>query len=214
VTSSEGGTADLPFRDATFDAVTAGFVVSHFPDFRAGLEELRRVCRVGGQIAMSAWGSLPNAASRLWSDIAATLVPPGELDQAFRAHVPWDEHFSHGMNVGRAFEDAGLVSVTSETRDYEIRMATADFLLTREASIQGMSGRSRVVDRSGGSVATDITPSKRTVLEKARPWPFSSHAVLFPERSAAPRLSLPRSDLRSTATPRRALCEHQSWTTR
>jgi SAM-dependent methyltransferase len=134
----------MPFRDRTFDAVMAGFVVSHLPDYQAGLADLRRVCRVGGQVAMSSWGSLPTAASRLWSDTAATFVPRDELDQAFRAHIPWDEYFSRGMNAQRAFEDAGLHSVLAETRDYEIRMATSDFLLSREASIQGMLLRERL----------------------------------------------------------------------
>jgi ubiquinone/menaquinone biosynthesis C-methylase UbiE len=134
----------LPFPDETFDAVTAGFVVSHFPDVRAGLQDLRRVCRAGCQIAMSAWGSRPNAPARLWSDIAATFVPREDLDQAFRAHIPWDEYFSRKMNLQRAFEEAGLQTIHAETRDYEISMATSDFLLSRDASIQGMVLRRRL----------------------------------------------------------------------
>lgn len=133
----------LPFREATFAAVTAGFVVSHVQDFRAGLTELRRVCRVGGRIAMSAWGSLSNPVSRLWGDTAATFVPRDALDQAFRAHIPWDEYFSRLSNVRGALEDAGLRSV-AETRHYEVRMRSGDFLLSREASIQGMLLRERL----------------------------------------------------------------------
>jgi hypothetical protein len=72
------------------------------------------------------------------------FVPPGELDQAFRAHIPWDEYFSQARNVGRAFEGAGLVSVMGETRDHEIRMASSDFLLTRVASIQSVLLRQRL----------------------------------------------------------------------
>lgn len=138
----------LPFRDARFDAVTAGFVVSHFSDVRAGVEDLRRVCRAGGRLAMSAWGSRPNPAARLWSDVAAIFLPREELDRAFREHIPWDEYFSQLSNAHRAFEESGLESVHAETRDYDISIATTDFLLSRETSMQGMLLRQRLSDGS------------------------------------------------------------------
>jgi ubiquinone/menaquinone biosynthesis C-methylase UbiE len=134
----------LPFRADTFDAVTAGFVVSHFRDYATGLADLRRVCRVGGRVAMSSWGTLANVAARLWNDIAATFVSREHLDEAFRAHIPWDGHFSDRQNVQRALEDAGLTSVLVDTRDYQISMPTADFLASREASMQGMLLRQKL----------------------------------------------------------------------
>ena len=42
----------LPFRDGTFDAVTAAFGVRNFEDLEAGLREIRRVIRRGGQLAV------------------------------------------------------------------------------------------------------------------------------------------------------------------
>jgi demethylmenaquinone methyltransferase/2-methoxy-6-polyprenyl-1,4-benzoquinol methylase len=42
----------LPFADATFDAVTIGFGVRNFEDVGAGLGEVRRVTRSGGQLAV------------------------------------------------------------------------------------------------------------------------------------------------------------------
>ena len=42
----------LPFADATFDAITAAFGVRNFEDVEAGLREMRRVTRRGGQIAV------------------------------------------------------------------------------------------------------------------------------------------------------------------
>lgn len=56
----------LPFADATFDAVTAAFGVRNFEDVEAGLQEMRRVTRPGGQILVleffrseSAWRDRP-----------------------------------------------------------------------------------------------------------------------------------------------------------
>jgi demethylmenaquinone methyltransferase/2-methoxy-6-polyprenyl-1,4-benzoquinol methylase len=42
----------LPFAKGAFDAVTAAFGVRNFEDLEAGLREMRRVTRAGGQIAV------------------------------------------------------------------------------------------------------------------------------------------------------------------
>ena len=42
----------LPFADGTFDAITAAFGVRNFEDLEAGLREMRRVTRRGGQVAV------------------------------------------------------------------------------------------------------------------------------------------------------------------
>ena len=128
----------LPFRDDSFDAVLAGFVVSHLMDYRVGLADLHRVCRIGGRVAMSTWGPLPNAASRLWIDTAGMFVPRDHLDEVFRAHIPWDEYFSDRVNLQQTVEDTGLTSILIETGKYEIAMTTVNFLLSREVSVQGM----------------------------------------------------------------------------
>src|SRR5207244_4106941 len=47
---------DLPFRDGTFDAVTAGFVLSHFARVETALFDLIRVLRPGGKLAVTTWG--------------------------------------------------------------------------------------------------------------------------------------------------------------
>ncbi|SDG52708.1 methyltransferase domain-containing protein [Sulfitobacter delicatus] len=51
----EGDAMDLPFAEATFDAVTIGFGMPHVPDPPRVLAEARRVLRPGGRIAFSVW---------------------------------------------------------------------------------------------------------------------------------------------------------------
>ena len=128
----------LPFRDGTFDVVTAGFVISHISNDDRALEDLVRVCRVHGRVGMSAWGAMSNAAAQLWSDIAAAFVPRERLDEAFHAHLPRDAWFSNPANIRRALADAGLAPVVVDTREYDFTMTTTDFLSARAASIQGM----------------------------------------------------------------------------
>jgi SAM-dependent methyltransferase len=46
---------DLPLNDAEFDAVTGNFVINATGDPPAALEELRRVLRAGGRLALTCW---------------------------------------------------------------------------------------------------------------------------------------------------------------
>jgi demethylmenaquinone methyltransferase / 2-methoxy-6-polyprenyl-1,4-benzoquinol methylase len=47
-----GDALDLPFGDASFDAVTVGFGVRNLEDLGRGLGEFRRVLRPGGRLAV------------------------------------------------------------------------------------------------------------------------------------------------------------------
>lgn len=47
----------LPFSNQSFDLVTCGISLSHFPDVLGALGEVRRVLRPGGRFVASAWGS-------------------------------------------------------------------------------------------------------------------------------------------------------------
>lgn len=137
----------LPFRDCTFDAVMAGFVVAHFESYEGGLTEMARVCRTNGRLGVSVWGSAPNAAAAIWSDTAGQYAARERLNAAFHDHIPWDEWFSERGNVSRALETAGLASVAIDTRHYTVRMPTPDYLRSRETSMQGMVLRRAVTDR-------------------------------------------------------------------
>ena len=50
----------LPFRDASFDAVTIAFGIRNVPDFPAGLKEMRRVLRRGGRACILEFSTPPS----------------------------------------------------------------------------------------------------------------------------------------------------------
>ena len=84
----------LPFRDGTFDLVVAAFVVNHLPDPVAGLAELRRTTRAGGQVLVSTFSDHRAAAKEA-------------VDAAAAAHgfvAPWwyAEFRTHARAVGGA----------------------------------------------------------------------------------------------------------------
>ena len=51
----EGDAQELPFADAGFDRVSSTFGAMFAPDHKRAAGELVRVCRPGGQIAMTTW---------------------------------------------------------------------------------------------------------------------------------------------------------------
>ena len=53
--------AALPFADASFDRVVAGFTVRNFGDLAVGLREMRRVLRAGGRAAILEFSTPPSA---------------------------------------------------------------------------------------------------------------------------------------------------------
>src|SRR5436309_6079119 len=66
---------DLPFRDGTFDAVTANFVVSHFTKYETALFDMIRVLRPGGRLATSSWaGDDVDDLQRTWRELVEGIV--------------------------------------------------------------------------------------------------------------------------------------------
>jgi demethylmenaquinone methyltransferase / 2-methoxy-6-polyprenyl-1,4-benzoquinol methylase len=69
--------ADLPFADASFDAVTIAYGLRNFADIDAGLREFRRVLRPGGRLVV----------------LEFPPPPAGPFGRLFRAYfarvVPW-----------------------------------------------------------------------------------------------------------------------------
>ena len=71
----EGDAQDLPFEDGSFDVVLSVFGAMFAPDHQRAADELARVCRPGGTIAMANW-TPDGAVGQIFRTIAGHAPPP------------------------------------------------------------------------------------------------------------------------------------------
>jgi ubiquinone/menaquinone biosynthesis C-methylase UbiE len=100
----------LPFREGSFDVVTAAFVVNHLPDPAGGLAELRRVTRAGGAVLASTFSGDRSAAKQAVDEVVAGygFVAP-EWYVGFRQTA---QGFEDREAVERAVAAAGFTAWT------------------------------------------------------------------------------------------------------
>ena len=63
-----GDSENLPYADATFDAITVAFGVRNFQNLHNGLKDMMRVLKPGGQLIFAEHGRAPDANVRKWQD--------------------------------------------------------------------------------------------------------------------------------------------------
>jgi ubiquinone/menaquinone biosynthesis C-methylase UbiE len=116
---------ELPFEDATFDAVLCGFGLPAVADPDAALAEGRRVLTPRGSLGVSAWENLLDDRwhweQRLIEELAAE-VPPELIATVGRM----SERFNEEHKLRAALEAAGFSDVAVERMVVERTYADAD----------------------------------------------------------------------------------------
>lgn len=95
-----GDAQDLPFDDASFEVVTSVFGCMFAPDHRKTAEELARVLKPGGRMAVAAWIPEGNFGA-MFRTIASHLPPPPE---GFQPPPLWGNE----DHVREIFEGTGI----------------------------------------------------------------------------------------------------------
>jgi len=103
-----GSGLTLPFADATFDCVICAEVLEHIPDYHAVLEEIRRVLKPGGVLAVSVPRFVPEWVCWQLSDDYhqvegghVRIFRTGALTQAIeqRGLHRFHRHWAHSLHV-------------------------------------------------------------------------------------------------------------------
>jgi ubiquinone/menaquinone biosynthesis C-methylase UbiE len=137
---------DLPFRDATFDVVTANFVLHHFADHRTALFDMLRVLKPGGRMALSVWGPNPDEYRKAWNELVEAAVGPELLNDAVEQATPGRERFAERERFEQDLYDAGLRHLRVETREYRRHIPLHDLVRQLELGALGRFVRSMLGD--------------------------------------------------------------------
>ena len=113
---------DLPFEDASFDALACQFGVMFFPDKMASYKEALRVLRPGGSYVFNVWGTWEqNPFARIAFDAAATFFPPRDPPVFYR--VPFS--YNDVATIESALTEAGFASVTTRRMGLQKNLPSA-----------------------------------------------------------------------------------------
>jgi ubiquinone/menaquinone biosynthesis C-methylase UbiE len=130
----EGDATDMPFSDASFDAVLCQAGLMFFPDPVAALREMRRVLRPGGTLAALVWGE--SAGYELTAQLLEETSGK-EIADIFRA--PFS--MSQPSLLPEFVAKAGFGSSQSETDEKPARFPSIEAFLRTEIDGWVLKGR-------------------------------------------------------------------------
>ncbi len=143
----QGDAMNMSVDDDSFDAVTIGFGVPHFPDPERGLAEAARVLKPGGRIAFSIWQGKGSDGAFGWLfDAVGRLGDPSvTLPAGPDAHMLADRTIAEPMMSALGFADIDVTELPTEL-ELEIPEALFDAFdrgAVRAASLLG--GQSQAI---------------------------------------------------------------------
>ncbi|MGW3734558.1 class I SAM-dependent methyltransferase [Streptomyces sp. NPDC005148] len=120
-----GRLPELPYQDCEFDAVVANFVLNHVGRPEAAIEELRRITRPGGLVAVTIW-QVPNGAGQALVGRAAQAA--GLTRPQWLATVDAEHDFPRTREgLGALMSAAGLGDVRTEALAWDHHVGAEDW---------------------------------------------------------------------------------------
>ncbi len=140
---------DLPFAEASFDAVVSTFGVMFSPDQDRAAAELLRVCRSSGRIGLANW-TPEGFIGQIFKAIAKYLPPPAGV----RSPLVWGTREWLQATFG-----AAASTILAEPREFIFRYRSAQHFLDFFRSYYGpMLKAFEALEEAGGkALARDIT---------------------------------------------------------
>jgi SAM-dependent methyltransferase len=156
----QGDAERLPFGDASFDAVVAGFVVNHLPHPERALAEFARVVRPGGGVAVTVWDR-PGRMRLLGVLAEAVEGTEGVRDPGPRGGGPDPFRFADDAALAALLSGAGLAEAEVRSIAFEQEVADTDELW--EGMLAGSVRTAALIERQPEPVRRRV----REALEKA-----------------------------------------------
>lgn len=114
-----GDAESLPFDDGYFDAVLCGFGLFFFTDTKRALEEVKRVLRTGGRLAISTFtrkGS--DSMDATWKQIGAFMPVPAAAER--------ERRFDERSHLGSALAGVGFEDVEVTESPFDVVLPDVD----------------------------------------------------------------------------------------
>jgi SAM-dependent methyltransferase len=156
----QGDAEWLPFGDASFDAVVAGFVVNHLPRPERALAEFARVVRRGGRVAVTVWDR-PGRMRLLGVLGEAVEGTEGVRDPGLPSGGPDPFRFADDAALVALLAGAGLAEPKVRSIGFEQQVADTDELW--EGMLAGSVRTAAMIERQPEPVRRRI----RANLERA-----------------------------------------------
>jgi SAM-dependent methyltransferase len=169
----QGDAEQLPFTDASFDAVVAGFVVNHLPCPERALAEFVRVARPGGRVAVTVWDR-PGRMRLLGVLGEAVAGTEGVRDPGLPSGGPDPFRFAADTTLAALLSDAGLAEAEVRSIAFEQEVADTDELW--EGMLAGSVRTAALIERQSEPVRRRI----RAALEQAVAPYRSETAIALP----------------------------------
>jgi SAM-dependent methyltransferase len=175
----QGDAMEMDFPDHSFDAVTIGFGVPHFPDHLRGLKEAARVLKPGGRIAFSIWRGKGSKGAFGWLfDAVGRLGDPAiTLPHGPDAHILAERQEAEAM-----MHDAGFIEteVTDLASQVQISEPEALFDLFDRGAVRAASLLSRQPTARRDAIRQDLASRVRAEgIENERGYLVATPSVVI-----------------------------------
>lgn len=141
----------LPFRDATFDVVTASFVLAEFTRYETALFDVLRVLKPGGRLAASTWAAEEDELQGTWRALVEATIGQDMVRSARAEAVPWFERFGAAGTLKDTLHDVGFRQIRVERRTYRFSMPRDDYVAEQGTGALGRFVRGMLGDRGWSS---------------------------------------------------------------